>query len=167
MLFLWSFVLFLTAGCGAAPREFSEVDGGAVSAVSDVGAVSDVEAVSDVGAVSDVEAVTDVEPVRQCDPLDDDSCPGEYCSPAPPAACLAATGDGDEGEPCELHTDCLPGLACGYIGDPQWRQTACLRLGAVDVDCGGALGRLVFGAGVTDLQDASGAALGLCVGDIR
>lgn len=161
-------------------------DSGAGDATSepaphDAGAVPPVDVVSDAHASG---ARTDAATVQQsttaasssngssgttapatCDPLSDE-CGAQYCTPDG-AECITRTDTRGEGTPCETHAQCANGHACGYIGDPQWRELACLRLGYSDADCGGALGRIKFDVGLTPLADANGTQMGLCIGDIR
>lgn len=107
---------------------------------------------------------TDSAPLS-CDPTQAE-CGAEYCTPAA-AQCVTREDNRPEGVACDSHAQCVDGHGCGFIGDPQFRQLACLRLGRSDQDCGGALGRIKFGVGITGLVDESGAELGLCIGDIR
>lgn len=100
-----------------------------------------------------------------CDPTQAE-CGAEYCTPAA-AQCVIREDDRPEGVACDAHAQCADGHGCGFIADPQLRQLACLRLGRSDQDCGGALGRIKFGVGITALVDESGSELGLCIGDIR
>lgn len=110
---------------------------------------------------------TEEEPTEPatCNPTSDD-CGRDYCTPSA-AQCVTRTDARDEGAVCTAHEQCAAGHACGFIGDPGLRQLACLRLGRSDQDCGGALGRIKFGVGLTALVDDAGAELGLCIGDIR
>jgi hypothetical protein len=179
-VFLYAFLLFLLGGCASAPRHYSEADAGTESASLSI-ALDSTDALSsangsgvtlmqDSGALSNETQLSAVSskvasPDGGATSNQIPRNPTESDGGAPTATDDAADTGGhlEEGEPCQEHSQCLLGLACGYVGDPQWRQTGCLRLGRVESDCGGALGRLVFGQEVAPLPDG----FGLCVGDIR
>lgn len=179
-MFLYAFLLFLLGGCASASRDYAETDAGTESAPVSIAldssdtpssAMSSVVTLKeDSGALLDetqLSAVSSKVASRDGGHPSDEipRNPTESDGGAPTSADSATDTGGhlEEGEPCQEHSQCLSGLACGYVGDPQWRQTGCLRLGRTESDCGGALGRLVFGAEVSPIAEG----YGLCVGDIR